>query len=141
MVKSKGEKNINDPAILLQYWNDYKADVDNNPDVQEVATAGKIQTIRVKRPYQQRGFYSYMFNKHGYGVHQYFDNWNGSYDAFLEVVTHIRREWEMDQIEGSLTGRYKAPNLVARLNGIKESTDMVTNGKIEVVFVDGKTVL
>jgi hypothetical protein len=35
----------------------------------------------------------------------------------------MRREWEEDQIEGTLTGRYKAPNLVARLNNLVEKTE------------------
>lgn len=114
-------KIIEDPAILLQYWNEYKAEIDNNPDIQEVATAGKIQSIKVRKPYLKQGFYSYVFGKYGHHIHQYLDNWNGSYDKFLDVVTHIRAEWERDQIEGTLTGRYKAPNLVARLNGITEN--------------------
>jgi hypothetical protein len=45
----------------------------------------------------------------------------------------MRNEWESDQIDGSLTGRYKSPNLVARLNGLKEQSETEINAKIETI--------
>ncbi len=40
----------------------------------------------------------------------------------------MRKEWEDDQIGGTMTGRYKAPNLTARLNGLVDKTDAKTEG-------------
>jgi hypothetical protein len=42
-----------------------------------------------------------------------------------------------------MTGRYKAPNLTARLNNLTEKTDITTNGQsinkisVEIVLPDG----
>jgi hypothetical protein len=119
------QKYINNPDDLLKAWNDYKDIIINNPDMQEVATAKGVQQIKVRRPFQRKGFESYFFNVYEHHVKQYIDNQKGAYDAYLGVVTHMRNEWEADQIEGSLTGRYKSPNLVARLNGLKEQTENV----------------
>ena len=117
------EKYIDTPENLLKIWDEYKLHIDNNPDVQEIATGKGVQVIRVKKPYQKVGFESYVFRNYGFNVHQYIDNYKGAYDAYLGVVTCMRKEWEGDQIEGTLTGRYKAPNLVARLNNIAERTE------------------
>ena len=88
-----------------------------------------MQIEVVDRPYTRQGFEAYVFRKYGFNVHQYIDNWNDSYVAYLGVVTCIRREWEENQISGTLTGKYKAPNLTARLNGLTEKTDVTTQGE------------
>jgi hypothetical protein len=116
-------KYIDTPENFLRLWDEYKAQIDNNPDVQEIATGKGVQVIRVKKPYQRVGFESFVFRNYGFNVHQYIDNYKGAYDSYLGVVTCMRKEWEEDQIEGTLTGRYKAPNLVARLNNIAERTE------------------
>lgn len=126
------QKNIESPQQLLDLWNEYKDYIDHNPDVQQVATGKGVFKIEVKRPYQKKGFLSFVFNKLGFHVYQYIDNISGAYNEFLCVVTHMRAEWECDQIEGTLTGRYKAPNLVARLNSIKDNVD--ESGTKEVII-------
>jgi hypothetical protein len=130
------QKYIKDPLDLLKAWNEYKAHVDANPDIQQVATAKGVVEIAVKRPYLRQGFLSFFYVNYGHHVKQYLDNEAGNYNSYLEVATHIRSEWELDQIDGSLTGRYKSPNLVARLNGLvdKQQTELTTPGKLEIKF-------
>lgn len=117
------QKYLESPDELLKAWDEYKKNIDNNPDVQEQATGKGVQVIRIKKPYQRAGFQSYFYRNYGFHVHQYIDNYKGAYDAYLGVVTCIREEWEEDQIEGTLTGRYKAPNLVARMNNYVDKTE------------------
>ena len=114
-------RNVNSPKELMDLWEQYKAFVDDNPDrIQQATAKGDIVEIKVKRPYLKQGFYSFVFKVKGYSIKDYLDN---KYEEFSDVVTCIRNEWEDDQISGSLTGRYKSPNLVARLNGIKEQVE------------------
>jgi hypothetical protein len=40
----------------------------------------------------------------------------------------IKEEIRNDQIEGAIVGQYNN-NIVARLNGLKENSDVTTNGK------------
>lgn len=122
------QKYIKNPEELLTLWDEYKAEIDSNPDRQDIATGKGVFTINVKRPYQRKGFERFVYRRLGFHVHQYIDNYNNSYESYLGVVTCMRSEWEEDQIEGTLTGRYKAPNLVARLNGLVEKTDTKTEG-------------
>ena len=117
------KKYIDTPESLLKIWDEYKEYIDLNPDVQEVATGKGVQVIRIKKPYQRKGFESYFYRNFGFHVHQYIDNYEGRYNSYVGVVTCMRGEWEEDQIEGTLTGRYKAPNLVARLNNLVEKTE------------------
>lgn len=126
------EKNIKTPEELLSLWDEYKKSIDENPDIQQVATGKGAVTIKVRKPYLRKGFESFVFRKLGFNVHQYIDNWNNAYETFLGVVTCMRSEWEQDQIEGSLTGRYKAPNLVARLNNLVEKSDIQTSGEMTI---------
>ena len=134
------QKYIQDPLDLLKAWNEYKAHIDANPDIQQVATGKGVVEIEVKRPYLRQGFLSFFYNKYGHHIKQYLDNEGGAYNAYLEVCTHIRGEWEQDQIEGSLTGRYKAPNLVARLNGLQDKVqnEVTTLGSLSVKFEKDK---
>ena len=116
-------KYIESPETLLNLWNEYKSFIDSNPDIQEVATARGVVELNIKKPYLRQGFESYAYNKLGHNISQYIDNQENAYTEYLGVITHIRKEWENDQISGSLTGRYKAPNLVARLNNLTEKTE------------------
>ena len=112
-------RNMNNPKELMDLWEQYKAKIDSNPDTIEQATAkGDIVELRVRKPYLKQGFKSFAYKLKGYSIKDYLDN---KYDEYSDVVTCIRDEWEDDQISGTLTGRYKAPNLVARLNGITEN--------------------
>jgi hypothetical protein len=67
-------------------------------------------------------------------VHQYIDNYDNAYEDFLGVVSCMRKEWEDDQIGGTMTGRYKAPNLTARLNGLVDKTDAKTEGITKITI-------
>jgi hypothetical protein len=117
------KKYIDTPENFLALWDEYKEHIDSNPDSQQVATARGVQVIKTKKPYLRKGFESFVYRRYGFHIHQYIDNYQGAYDSYLGVVTCIRGEWEEDQIEGTLTGRYKAPNLVARLNNLVEKTE------------------
>lgn len=121
---------------ILDLWVAYKAKVDSEPFTQEVATNKGIQVISCRKPYTKQGFEVYVYNVTGKHIHQYLDNDGGNYSEYLGVVTHIRKEWENDQISGTLAGVYKAPNLVARLNGLTEKveTDNTHKGKIEITL-------
>ena len=112
-------RNMNNPKELMDLWEQYKAKIDSNPDTIEQATAkGDIVELKVRKPYLKQGFKSFAYKLKGYSIKDYLDN---KYEEYSDVVTCIRDEWEDDQISGTLTGRYKAPNLVARLNGITEN--------------------
>jgi hypothetical protein len=124
-------KYIETPEKLLAMWDEYKAYVDSNPDKIEKATNNGVQTESVKQPYLRQGFEAFVFRKYGFNVCQYLDNQDGAYEGYLGVITCMRREWEADQIGGTLTGRYKAPNLTARLTGLVDKKETDATVKIE----------
>jgi len=126
-------KYIQTPEEWLELWDEYKAHVDSTPDEIQKATNTGVQTEKVKRPYTRMGFQAYVYRKRGHHVSQYIDNKDGAYDEYVGVITCARNEWEDDQISGSLTGRYKSPNLVARLNGLTDKRETEHSGKIETI--------
>ena len=132
------EKNLSGPDEFLKLWDEYKATIDANPHKEEVLTnKGGIEELKKPKPYLRQGFESFVYRKNGYHIHQYIDNYKNAYEEYLGVVTCARSEWEENQISGALTGKYKSPNLVARLNGIKEQTDNTnTNNNITLLTND-----
>jgi hypothetical protein len=113
-------KYIETPKKLLALWDEYKKQVSS--DVIEQATPkGDIVKLTVKSPLLRSGFEAYVYRKLEFNICQYLDNQDGAYEEYLGVITCIRKEWETDQVSGTMTGRYKAPNLTARLNGLTDS--------------------
>ena len=127
-------KMISTPEISLQWWDEYKAHVDANPDYIQEATGKGVMTREVKKPYLRQGFEAWCFRNKSLLVHQYIDNYDNAYEDFLGVVSCMRKEWEDDQIGGTMTGRYKAPNLTARLNGLVDKTDAKTEGITKITI-------
>jgi hypothetical protein len=115
------KKYIESNIKLLDMWEEYELHVLQNPEEIEEVTPRGIVTRRVRKPLMKQGFYNFVYKKYRFHIHQYFDNAGKRYDSYVDVVTYIRARWECDQISGTLTGRFKAPNLVARLNGLSES--------------------
>lgn len=125
---------ISTPEILLQWWDEYKAHVDANPDYIQEATGKGVMTREVKKPYLRQGFEAWCFRNKGLDIHHYLDQSDESYVEFRGVVSCMRKEWEDDQIGGTMTGRYKAPNLTARLNGLVDKTDAKTEGITKITI-------
>lgn len=127
-------RNLESQDELMQLWEMYKDKIDSDPDkIEQLNIKGEVKELKVKKPYLKQGFVSFVFRLRGYSIKDYLDN---KYPEYSDVVTCIRGEWEEDQISGSLTGKYKAPNLVARLNGLKEQTETEVINKEIPLFPD-----
>ena len=114
-------RNLDHPDQLLELWDAYKAWVDSRPDTEEVVTQkGDVVEKKTKRPYLRQGFIAFVYRKKKFSISDYLSD---NYEEFSEVVETIRQEWEEDQVTGTMTGKYKAQTLVARLNGYTEKTE------------------
>jgi len=122
MARPKGTKYIETPEELLQLWDEYKEQVGTD-EIQQATPKGEVVTLIVRKPLLRSGFESYVYRKLKFGIGHYLDNQDNAYTDYLGVITCIRKEWETDQVSGTMTGRYKAPNLTARLNNLKEQTE------------------
>ena len=133
-------KYIETPEELLSLWDQYKEQV-GVETIEQATPKGDIVTLSIRKPLLRSGFEAFVFRLKGFNVCQYLDNQDKAYNEYLGVITCIRKEWETDQVSGTLTGKYKAPNLTARLNGIKEGTDITSQGEkineIKVTIVSG----
>lgn len=127
-------RNMKTPEELLKFWDEYKKYIDTHLDKEQIVTVkGDIVDKYVKKPYLKSGFESFVFRKYKISIKDYLSN---KYEEFSDVVTCIRNEWEEDQVSGTITGKYKAPNLVARLNGLKEQSETTTNTSISILNID-----
>lgn len=127
-------KYIETPEKLLKMWDEYKESVGSDT-IEQATGKGDVVKLSVKKPLLRQGFEAFVFRKYGISVHSYLDNDKGLYDDYSRVVTCMRREWENDQISGTMTGQYKAPNLTARLNGLVDKQE--NNLKVEQPIFKG----
>jgi hypothetical protein len=117
------KKYIETPEELLNLWDEYKESVQNE-SIEQATSRGDVVSLSIRNPYLRSGFEAFVFRKLGFGISQYLDNNGNLYDEYIGVITCIRKEWETDQVSGTMTGKYKAPNLTARLNGIAEKQEI-----------------
>lgn len=122
--------------VFLKYAEDTKSRVRRIPK----ATNKGVQYEEHTPPLTIDGFKTYC-NKSGYDINRYWYNVDNSYSEYVSIVTRIKEEIRNDQIEGALVGQYQQ-NIVARLNGLTEKTDVTTGGdkinEIKVTIVNNK---
>lgn len=135
-------KLIETPEKMLEMFDDYKTFVKSNPRYKHQLcqrTATMIQEP-LEVPLTMEGFEVYCYEKFNVTIENYFKNQNGSYDDYYTICTHIKKIIRQDQISGGMVGQYN-PSITQRLNGLVEKSQVENDGKIEVVFRDGKTIL
>ena len=135
-------KLIETPERLLEMFNEYKEFTKANPRYRHQLCQRTAEMIKepLEVPLTMEGFEIYCFEKQGVTISNYFNNQNGSYDDFYTICTHIKKLIRNDQIQGGLVGQYN-PSITQRLNGLVDKSQVEQDGKIEVVFVKGKTIL
>lgn len=122
--------NFKDPQQLIDLWEEYKAHVDKKPDIENVVTAkGDVVKKETKKPYLLQGYYAFVFKKTKKSVNHYFSD---IYEEFSDAISFIRYESQEDQLTGSLTGRYKAPGLVAKLCALVDKTEVTQTTTINL---------
>lgn len=136
------KKYIETPERLMQIFNEYKEHTKANPRYryQLCQRSGEMVREPLEVPLTMEGFEIYCFDKYHASLDHYFRNTDNSYTDYLSVCTHIRKIIRDDQIKGGMVGQYN-PSITQRLNGLTEKQQIDTDGKIEVVFVKGKTIL
>jgi type II secretory pathway component PulJ len=127
MAKRGRPRVLESPDELYRMWNEYKSWVKANPImVHDFVGKDATEVWRAKeRPLTRERFYVYVMENYGINIHQYFDNTNGTYNEYLDIITRITDERRTNQLEGGMVGIFH-PNLTARLNGITEKTETTT---------------
>lgn len=116
------------PELLWQAACEYFEWCNNNPIetvVRTTSSTGSSDVVKThERPFTKQGLFFYI---------QCSEDWlrnfrkNCSVD-FLRVIEAIEQTIVNQQVEHAMVGVFNS-NLVARLNGIKEQTDLTTNGE------------
>ena len=134
-------KYIETPQQLWELFEAYYKETKNRVRAVPKATNKGVLYEEHIPPLTIDGFKTYC-NRKGNDINRYFYNVGGEYSEYVSIVTCIKEEIRQDQIEGALVGQYQQ-NIVARLNGLTEKTDVTTNGKeineIKVNIVRGGT--
>jgi hypothetical protein len=122
-------RNFNDPDQIWKLFEEYKIYCSENPRFTFTASLGKIVKVPHFKPLTIEGFETFCYSK-SLTISHYFENREGRYSEFCDIVTRIKREIRGDQLEGAFVGQYSS-NIVARINGISEKTENI-NRNIEV---------
>jgi hypothetical protein len=122
-------RNFKDPGEIWKLFEEYKIYCSENPRFTFTASLGKIVKVPHFKPLTIEGFETFCYSK-SLTISHYFENREGRYSEFCDIVTRIKREIRGDQLEGAFVGQYSS-NIVARINGISEKTENI-NRNIEV---------
>jgi hypothetical protein len=120
-------RNIDSPQKLWELFEQYTEHTKSRVRAVPKATNKGVLYEEHTPPLTIDGFKSYC-NKNGCDINRYFYNVDGQYNEFVSIVTRVKEEIRQDQIEGALVGQYQQ-NIVARLNGLTEKSDVTTNGR------------
>ena len=141
--KKDGRSKMFTPEELQELFEEYKEHVKNNPFlIHEFVGKDGTSVMRSKeRPLTKDGFELFVRQKgKAKGLDQYIYNQNGAYNDFMGFLKDFDLEIRDNQLSGAMAGIFN-PTITARMNNLTESTKQEHDGKIEVVFVDNKTIL
>jgi hypothetical protein len=119
-------RNIDSPEHLYGLFEQYTEDVKGRVRRIPKATNKGVVYEEHTPPLTMDGFKTFC-NKSGADINRYWNNVDGAFSEYVTIVTRIKEEIRNDQIEGALIGQYNN-NIVARLNGLTEKTDVTTGG-------------
>lgn len=135
-AKGENKKYIETPDKLWRLFIAYKKEVKDNPRERQdfVGKDGDEITRRIERPLTISGFHVYCAENIA-DLEAYWLNRDNRYEDYSGIISRIKAEIRADQVEGGLLGDYNS-NLTARLNGIKEQTESVSNHNITLMNID-----
>jgi hypothetical protein len=135
-------KYIETPERLLEMFNEYKQFTKDNPRYRHQLCQRTAEMVKepLEVPLTMEGFEVYCYKNFKVTVSNYFENRENVYEDYYAICTYVKKEIRQDQIQGGMVGQYN-PSITQRLNGLVEKTQVEQDGKIEVVFVKGKTIL
>lgn len=135
-------KYIETPERLLEMFNEYKQFTKDNPRYKHQLCQRTAEMVKepLEVPLTMEGFEVYCYKNFKVTVSNYFENRENVYEDYYAICTYVKKEIRQDQIQGGMVGQYN-PSITQRLNGLVEKTQVEQDGKIEVVFVKGKTIL
>jgi len=124
MAKLGRPRNIESPEAMYELFKGYKNYVKENPRYKYNLNqrTGDMIPEPLEVPLTLEGFEIFILEEEGYYIEQYFKNLNKSYEDFLPICTHIRKEIRKDQIEGGMVGQYNS-SITQRLNNLVERTE------------------
>lgn len=122
------DKLFGSPELLWESACEYFQWCDENPILSIKSTTStngsSSEEKELQRPYTKQGLYFYIGCS---------EDWLRNFKKvanhdFLRVIEAIEQTIENQQVAHAMVGVFNS-NLVARLNGIKEQTDLTTNGE------------
>lgn len=139
-------KLIESPEKLESLFNEYVKWAEENPYLVQDFVGKDAQEVKRKkqRPITWLGFENWL---HLNGVlsqlTHYEQNTGGSYTDYLPIIRVCKMRCSQDIRDGALVGIYQQ-NIAARLEGLKEQTDLTTGGEkispVITAMVDGKII-
>lgn len=124
-------KNIETPEKLLELFKDYVKHESENPmhRIEYVGKEGKQVKTPLETPVTFDGFEVYLFQK---GIisdlGHYSRNKDERYSDYVPIIAYIRKHCYIHNFKGAAVKLFD-PNLIARKLGIKDSSDVTTNGQ------------
>jgi hypothetical protein len=128
------KKYIETPEKMLQLFTEYAEAVKKNPIIKNDFAGKDADEVhkKLERPLTMEGFECYVFEQGlNSDLSHYFANYEGRYNDYLAICSHIRKKIRKDQIEGGMAGIYNA-SLTQRINGLTEKVEQKHSGDFNI---------
>jgi hypothetical protein len=124
-------KLIETPERLLELFKEYVKHESENPmyRIDYVGKEGKQVKTPLETPITFDGFEVYLYNQEIINdLGDYSKNKDGRYSEYAPIIAYIRKHCYVHNFKGAAVKLFD-PNLIARKLGIKDSSDVTTNGE------------
>lgn len=127
-------KYIETPEKLWEWFEEYRIEVKKNPriKVEYVGKDGDRVGTPIERPLTIEGFKCFSFKK-GCDINRYWNNVDNKCAEYVTIITRIKEEIRMEQLDGGLTGFYNS-NLTARVVALPDNQSVT--GNINILNID-----
>jgi hypothetical protein len=136
MGRPQDTKTIKSPKQLEKSFEDYKKWAKKHPwykkdFIRSGEFAGQIVNLEIERPLTEWEFAAFLGMSYrglcNYGSAE-------GYEHYFPIYSRIKTEMQAQRISGGLVDTYNA-NLVARIDGIKEKSEVDVNANINLADV------
>lgn len=137
MPTKKGlKKYIQEPQRLWELFEEYRKELKDNPriKIEYVGREGDRVETPIERPLTIEGYKNHCRDNEC-DINRYWYNVDNQYEEFVSIITRIKDVIRQEQVEGGMVGAYNS-NLTARINGIKDQTENVSNHNITLLNID-----
>ena len=129
--KTDGRPKDHTPGDIWNMWVEFVIWAKATPKITHQVSMGKVVQVPVERPLVLSEFYTWVDATYNKTIHHYFENTDGRYEDFRDVVIRINNHRYSDITVGALSGIYNS-SVSVRVLGLTDKQELKADVKADV---------